>query len=99
MVGFMLDVGIFEAKTKFPEVCDQVARSGLPVLIRRRGKPLVIISPASPGVTSDRLGILEEVRAWDQSHAQADIENMEDFPEVWRFRHDRVKAPVLEQQQ
>jgi len=36
-------IGLFEAKTKFSEICEQVATKGAPVVVTRRGKPLVRI--------------------------------------------------------
>jgi prevent-host-death family protein len=41
----MKTVGIFEAKTKLSEICEEVARSGIGVVVTRRGKPLVRIDP------------------------------------------------------
>jgi len=38
-------IGLFEVKTKLSEICDQVATSGVPVTVTRRGKPLVQIEP------------------------------------------------------
>jgi len=42
----MRTVGIFEAKAKLSEICEQVSRSGESVVVTRRGKPLVRIEPA-----------------------------------------------------
>jgi len=52
----MKTVGIFEAKTKLSEICEEVAQSGQSVLVTRRGKPLVRIDP----VASDRFSVWEE---------------------------------------
>jgi len=41
----MKKVGVFEAKTKLSEICEEVARTRLPVLITRRGMALVWIDP------------------------------------------------------
>lgn len=41
----MRKVGLFEAKAKLSELCDQVAASDEPILITRRGKPVVRIEP------------------------------------------------------
>ena len=41
----MTVIGLFEAKTKFSEICGRVAAKGEAVLITRRGKPLVKIEP------------------------------------------------------
>jgi prevent-host-death family protein len=45
-------VGIFEAKAKLSEICEEVARSGQGVVVTRRGKPLVRIGPLSAAATS-----------------------------------------------
>ena len=53
----MQTIGIFEAKTKLSEICEQVARTGVGVVVTRRGKPLVRIDPvpeASFSVWEDR---------------------------------------------
>ena len=41
----MRSVGIFEAKTRLSEICEEVAKSGHGVVVTRRGKPLVRIEP------------------------------------------------------
>ena len=41
----MTSVGIFEAKNRLSELCEKVASTGEPVLIRRRGEALVRIVP------------------------------------------------------
>jgi prevent-host-death family protein len=41
----MKTLGLFEAKNKFSEVCDSVARTGEPVVVTRRGHALVRIMP------------------------------------------------------
>ena len=40
-------IGLFEAKTKFSEICERVATKGVAVVVTRRGKPLVTIEPIS----------------------------------------------------
>ena len=42
-------IGLFEAKTKLSELCEQVAKRRQPVVITRRGRPLVRIEPVGPG--------------------------------------------------
>ncbi len=39
------EIGLFEAKNKFSELADKVARTGETVIITRRGKPLVKVTP------------------------------------------------------
>ncbi len=82
----MEKIGIFEARTKFPGHCDQVVRSGSPILISRRGKPLVVLSPASPSEATGRRGILDDCKAWEERESP---EVNSDFPEVWTMRQDR----------
>ncbi len=88
----MEEIGIFEAKTKFPGLCDQVVRSGAPVLIQRRGKPLVVLSPAQVSPENDG-GILDCWRSWESAHPN---ESGADFPEVWKVRHDKSQNPLEE---
>ena len=39
----MNEIGLFEAKTKFSEICERVAASHETIIVTRRGKPLVTI--------------------------------------------------------
>ena len=41
----MKTIGIFEAKTRLSEICEEVARTHTPVTVTRRGNPLVRIDP------------------------------------------------------
>ena len=41
----MKSVGLFEAKTKLSELCQEVAASGVGFIITRRGEPLVRLEP------------------------------------------------------
>ena len=41
----MRAIGLFEAKTKFSELCERVARKREAVVVTRRGRPLVRIEP------------------------------------------------------
>lgn len=38
-------IGLFEAKTRFSEICERVAAKGEAVVVTRRGRPLVTIEP------------------------------------------------------
>ena len=44
----MTTLGIFEAKTRLSEICERVAQTGEPVVVTRRGVPLVRIHPVEP---------------------------------------------------
>ena len=41
-------LGIYEVKTKLSEICERVAHTGEPVVVTKRGVPLVQIHPAAP---------------------------------------------------
>ncbi len=41
----MKALGIFEIKTRLSQVCDDVATTGETVLVTKRGKPFVMITP------------------------------------------------------
>jgi prevent-host-death family protein len=47
----MNEIGLFEAKTKFSEICERVAARGEAIMVTRRGKPLVKIGPISDART------------------------------------------------
>lgn len=49
----MKTLGVFEAKTKFSRVCDEVARTGESVLVTKRGQPLVRIDPLASYVDAN----------------------------------------------
>jgi len=50
----MKQVGIFEAKTRLSELCEQVAATHEPVTVTKRGKPLVRIDPVETEATTIR---------------------------------------------
>ena len=71
----MKTIGIFEAKTKLSEVCEEVVRTNMPVMITRRGAPLVCIEP----VREQRLTIKERRAAYMNSHGAAENDDPVDF--------------------
>ena len=85
-------IGIFEAKTHLPTVCDQVVASGQSITISRRGKPLVVISPVSPE-KGDREGILTALKQWNAGKKESDEP---DFPDVWVDRTSSGEHSPLE---
>ncbi len=44
-INDMKAIGIFEAKTKFSEICEKVNKSKEPILITKRGVPFVKLDP------------------------------------------------------
>lgn len=86
----METIGIFEAKTKFPGLCDDVVRRGAPVMVQRRGKPLVLITPVPADYTQEKEGIFSAWERWQED------EDAVDFPEVWTERTDKSSNPLSE---
>lgn len=79
----MKSVGIFEMKTKLSEICDEVARTGESVIVTRRGKPLVRVTPA------DRYAA-ESSAVWEARESHPVIGDLDaDFAEP-----ERTKDPV-----
>ena len=64
-------MGIFEAKTKFSEICEEVATSGEPTEISRRGKPLVRIVPL-PSNRESGSTVWDKVNAWEAAEDASD---------------------------
>ena len=74
----MKTVGIFEAKAKLSEICMQVSRDHEPVIVTRRGVPLVRIEPIEEkGGASEVWDIAAEYRK-----AHRVTEDLELPPEV-----------------
>lgn len=94
LVGRVKTIGIFEAKTHFPSLCTQVAQSGASVLVQRRGRPLVMISPAAPLLPSSRKDIWSAWKEWEAQHPSS--ADAPEFPEVWTQRQDRSRSPLME---
>ena len=59
----MTTIGVFEAKTKFSEVINRVAK-GERVTITRNGVPVAIISPAGGGQSLDVKQAIKELLAF-----------------------------------
>lgn len=58
----MKTLGLFETKNRFSEVCDEVARTGEPCVVTRRGRALVRIIPAEGDRASTVWDTVEEAR-------------------------------------
>lgn len=68
----MKTIGIFEAKTKLSDICAQVAATGEPVLVTRRGHPMVRIDPIPehlPTIRERRDAYLAEYEVGDMKDA------------------------------
>jgi prevent-host-death family protein len=85
LVQRMKTIGIFEAKTHLTAVCSEVARTGEPVLVSRRGQPLVVIGPPPASPQQERADIHTAWKTWEDAHPGAS----EDFPDITQMRQDR----------
>jgi len=94
MVVFMKTFGIFEAKTHFTSLCDEVVRSGQPALVSKRGKPLVMVTPVPAEIVGSGHDILA---AWEQWEADHPVDGEEpDFPDVRAMRGEAKPNPLDE---
>ena len=80
----MKTIGIFEAKTKLSDICDEVARTGLPVLVTRRGTALVRIEP----VQEQRLSVKERLAQYKVKHGPTEPADPEEFELPARSREE-----------
>lgn len=71
----MKSVGLFEARTKLTEICEDVARTGEGVTITRRGRALVRILPAEDRSES----IFERWQAYRAAHPDETVDEGNDF--------------------
>jgi prevent-host-death family protein len=62
----MTTIGLFEAKTKLSEVCEQVSKRREPVVITRRGHPIARIEPISPGLRGS--SVWNARRDWEKKN-------------------------------
>ncbi len=89
-------VGIFEAKTKFSELCEQVARTGKEIVVTRRGKSVVRIVPVVADAGQDHAapaGVLDRLRENEALYGKAG-RMKQDFPDVWQARVSKAASPL-----
>jgi prevent-host-death family protein len=84
----MVSLGIFEAKNRLSEICEQVAASGEPVLIRRRDEPLVRIVPV--GRQSAKESVWDTVQ--ESAHNYGELGDEWSAPE--RLHNDARVSPL-----
>lgn len=70
----MESIGLFEAKTKFSELCNEVAKSGKNLVVTRRGKPLVKIVPVEQRGKNKGSEIARMHREFLRKHGPLDVE-------------------------
>lgn len=90
----MRTVGIFEAKTRFTALCEEVIRSGEPTLVSKRGRPLVMVTPVPEETGPAREDILAAWTRWEETRAD-DLDEA-DFPEVGQLRGEPKPDPLAE---
>ena len=78
----MKTIGLFEAKTKLSQICEEVAKTHVPVTITRRGRALVCIEP----VTETRLSIKERRVIYESVHGGSESDDPYDFEPAARSR-------------
>lgn len=81
----MTSIGLFEAKTKLSELCEQVAKRRQGVVITRRGRPLVRIEPVGPGQGMSS-SVWDSRDDWERRHGslREDLELPERARQTWR---------------
>ena len=89
----MKTIGIFEAKTKLSVICDEIARTGEPVVVSRRGKPLVTIAPPPAGERGQALDIHSAWQRWAMSHK----EPKDEFPDLSLLRVSKPVSPFSDE--
>ncbi len=62
-------IGLFEAKTKFSEICERVATQGVAVVVTRRGKPLVRIEPI-PSAKARPVSVWDRRAEFEKQHGR-----------------------------
>lgn len=86
----MKTVGLFDAKTRFSELCREVSETGESILIERRGVPIAELSP--PGRTRPASNIRDDLARFQAEHPSSPDEP--DFPEVWLERTPSAPNPL-----
>ena len=84
----MKTVGLFEAKTKLSELCQEVAATGEPCTITRRGEPLVRLEAVhDPRISRESLWARRERHLREHgmlAPEEADFELPAPVPTSWR---------------
>jgi antitoxin (DNA-binding transcriptional repressor) of toxin-antitoxin stability system len=85
-------VGIFEAKTKFTSLCEEVLRTGRAIVVSKRGQPMVQVAPLPVGDQGERPDVLTAWQQWTDDHGEESAE----FPDVWELRGKAKRNPLHE---
>lgn len=68
----MPTVGVYEAKTKLPELLRRVAK-GERFLITRHGVPVAVLQPVQAASRRDRKEVIAAIEAFAQAHTLGDL--------------------------
>jgi antitoxin (DNA-binding transcriptional repressor) of toxin-antitoxin stability system len=93
LIHVMRRIGIFEAKTKFTALCEEVVRTGEATMVSKRGKPMVLVTPVPPSLASPREDIVSACRRWERDRGAGEG----DFPEVWELRGEPKPDPLSDE--
>jgi prevent-host-death family protein len=95
VLGVERKIGIFEAKTKLSEICENVSETGAEYVITRRGKEIARIVPPKPAGGDNpylKMPVDAALEAWDIKHGPAP-DDEPDFPDVWLTRRGGKSSP------
>lgn len=77
----MKTIGMFEAKARLSEICDRVEKTREPVIVTRRGRPVVRILPFEPAMS-----MKERREAYWRRHGEQEQDDTVDFEAAPRSR-------------
>lgn len=79
----MTSISYYEARTRFSQLLDQVAR-GKKILITRRGCPAALLSPPPEEARKDVSRVLEEMKALRRGNTLGQVLSIRDLIEEGR---------------
>jgi prevent-host-death family protein len=84
----MITLGIFEVKARISEICERVKQTGEPIVITKRGVPVVRIEP----ITEEPDGVSEIWRLREDFVARTG--ELTEELEIPERRHDPAENPL-----
>jgi len=73
MFSRMKQMGLFEAKNRFSAVCESVARTGEPLVVTKRGHPVVKIVPCDAAPDSVWSTVEDGIRRYGPLQDEFDL--------------------------
>ncbi len=80
----MKTIGLFEAKTRLSEICEEVSSRGQPILVTRRGHPIVRIEPAASDQKARNVWISRQAWLEENGPIEEDFRTPDREPQAWR---------------